>query len=121
MKTEKTLMSRPKMVLTTLALVLAPVSQTMAQLVLEEVIVTAQKREQSLQDVPISVSAMTGDKINDTGIVNLEEMALYMPNVNINKGSATPNLFIRGVGSGTNVGFEQSVGLYIDGIYSGRA
>ncbi|MFT5711516.1 MAG: iron complex outermembrane receptor protein [Halioglobus sp.] len=121
MKTSRILLSRPKMVLTTLALVLAPVSQTMAQLVLEEVIVTAQKREQSLQDVPISVSAMTGDKINDAGIVNLEEMALYMPNVNINKGSATPNLFIRGVGSGTNVGFEQSVGLYIDGIYSGRA
>jgi iron complex outermembrane receptor protein len=111
----------PHMALTALALALAPVSQTMAQLMLEEVVVTAQKREQSLQDVPIAVAAMTGEKINDTGIVNLEELALYMPNVNINKGSAQPNLFIRGVGSGTNAGFEQSVGLYIDGIYSGRA
>jgi outer membrane receptor protein involved in Fe transport len=104
-----------------LALTLAPSMPLMAQqLVLEEVIVTAQKREQSLQDVPIAVAAMTGEKIEDTGITNLEELTLYIPNVNINQGQATPNLFIRGVGSGTNPGFEQSVGLYVDGLYSGR-
>jgi iron complex outermembrane receptor protein len=120
MKTSKTMMSRPKIAFTTLALVLAPVSQTMAQLMLEEVIVTAQKRTESLQDVPISVSAMSGKKINDQGITNLQELTLYIPNVNINQGQAQPNLFIRGVGSGTNVGFEQSVGMYIDGVYSGR-
>ncbi len=90
------------------------------QLVLEEVLVTAQKRVESLQDVPIAVSAMSGEKINDIGITGLEELSLYVPNVNINSGRATPNLFIRGVGSGTNAGFEQSVGMYIDGVYSGR-
>ncbi len=125
MKTMKSTGNRavgaPHMVLTALALAIAPVPQSMAQLVLEEVVVTAQKREQSLQDVPIAVAAMTGEKINDTGIVNLEELTLYMPNVSISKGAGQPNLFIRGVGSGTNAGFEQSVGLYIDGIYSGRA
>ena len=99
------------------ALAAAP---TQAQLMLEEVIVTAQKREQSLQDVPISVAAMSGEKINDIGITGLEELTLYTPNVNINSGQAQPNIFIRGVGSGTNGGFEQSVGLYIDGVYSGR-
>jgi len=88
---------------------------------LEEVVVTAQKREQSLRDVPISVSAMSGEKINDEGILNLEELSLFMPNVSINKGATQPNLYIRGIGSGSNAGFEQSVGLYIDGIYSGRA
>ena len=119
--TRRTTLSAPKMALTALALAIAPVSQTMAQLMLEEVVVTAQKREQSLQDVPIAVSAMTGEKINDNGITNLEELTLFMPNVSISKGAAQPNLFIRGVGSGTNAGFEQSVGLYIDGIYSGRA
>jgi outer membrane receptor protein involved in Fe transport len=104
-----------------LALAVAPGAPLMAQqLMLEEVIVTAQKREQSLQDVPIAVAAMTGEKIEDTGITNLEELTLYIPNVNINQGQSTPNLFIRGVGSGTNPGFEQSVGLYIDGLYSGR-
>jgi outer membrane receptor protein involved in Fe transport len=89
-------------------------------LVLEEVIVTAQKRTESLQDVPISVAAMSGEKINDAGIISLEELTLYVPNVNINSGAGTPSLFIRGIGSGVNAGFEQSVGMYIDGVYSGR-
>ena len=92
----------------------------LAQVLLEEVVVTAQKRAQNLQDVPISVAAMSGEKITDTGITDLQEVTLYIPNVNINQGQAQPNLFIRGVGSGTNAGFEQSVGMYIDGVYSGR-
>ena len=121
MKTNSPSLCKPHFALTALALAIAPVPQTMAQLMLEEVVVTAQKREQSLQDVPIAVAAMSGEKVNDNGIVNLEELAIFMPNVNINKGAASPNLFIRGVGSGTNAGFEQSVGMYIDGIYSGRA
>ncbi len=120
MKPNRKFFNKPQLALTTMALAIAPISQTMAQLMLEEVVVTAQKREQSLQDVPIAVAAMSGDKINDSGIVDLEELALYIPNVSINQGQATANLFIRGVGSGTNAGFEQSVGLYIDGIYSGR-
>jgi iron complex outermembrane recepter protein len=89
-------------------------------LILEEVIVTAQKRAQGLQNVPIAISAVTGEKIDELGIRDLEEVALYTPNVTINQGQASPNLFIRGIGSGTNAGFEQSVGLYVDGIYSGR-
>lgn len=115
------ILNPPRLALTVLALAIAPVHQAMAQLTLEEIVVTAQKREQSLQDVPIAVAAMSGDKINDTGITNLEELTLYIPNVNINQGGAQSNVFIRGVGSGTNAGFEQSVGMYIDGIYSGRA
>jgi iron complex outermembrane receptor protein len=90
-------------------------------LMLEEVVVTAQKRAQNLQDVPIAILAMTGEKIDDFGITSLEEITRYMPNVTINNGAATPNLYIRGIGSGTNSGFEQSVGLYIDGVYAGRA
>jgi iron complex outermembrane recepter protein len=110
---------QPKFKLTVLALAMLPVSAWTAPM-LEEVVVTAQKREESLQDVPISVSAMSGQKVEDNGITNLEELTLYIPNVNINQGQAQPNLYIRGVGSGTNAGFEQSVGMYIDGVYSGR-
>ena len=109
----------PQFRLGLLALALTPLSGVAAPM-LEEVVVTAQKRVESLQDVPISVAAMSGEKIMDNGITNLEELTLYIPNVNINQGQAQPNLFIRGVGSGTNAGFEQSVGLYIDGVYSGR-
>jgi len=104
---------------TALAMALAPLA-AFSQPMLEEVVVTAQKRTESLQDVPISVAAMSGAKIENQGITNLEELTLYIPNVNINQGQAQPNLYIRGVGSGTNVGFEQSVGMYIDGVYSGR-
>jgi iron complex outermembrane receptor protein len=94
---------------------------TLAQgLQLEEVIVTAQKRTESLQDVPIAITAMSGEKIDEIGITGLEELTQYMPNVTINNGAGTPNLFVRGVGSGTNAGFEQSVGMYIDGVYAGR-
>jgi outer membrane receptor protein involved in Fe transport len=91
-----------------------------AEVLLEEVIVTAQKRAQNLQDVPISIATMSGEKIDDIGITSLQELTQYMPNVTVNAGAGTPNLFIRGVGSGTNQGFEQSVGMYIDGVYAGR-
>jgi len=87
---------------------------------LEEIIVTAQKRSEGLQDVPISITAVSGEKIDDVGITSLHELTQYMPNVTVNVGAGTPNLFIRGVGSGTNQGFEQSVGMYIDGVYAGR-
>lgn len=112
--------SRPHLTLSALALALAPTSAAFAQLMLEEVIVTAQKRSESLQDVPISIATMSGEKIDDTGITSLQELTQYIPNVTVNAGAGTPNLFIRGVGSGTNQGFEQSVGMYIDGVYAGR-
>ena len=48
---------------------------------LEEIVVTAQKREQSLQDVPISVSVVTGEKLVEAGIENLDDLALYVPNL----------------------------------------
>ncbi|WP_279244850.1 TonB-dependent receptor [Candidatus Litorirhabdus singularis] len=106
--------------LSALALALVPTSQAIAQLMLEEVVVTAQKRSESLQDVPIAIATMSGERIDDIGITSLQELTQYMPNVTVNAGAGTPNLFIRGVGSGTNQGFEQSVGMYIDGVYAGR-
>ncbi len=87
---------------------------------LEEVIVTAQKREQSLQDVPVAVAAVSGAKIEEMGIGRLDELTAYTPGVSITEGPAGSSLFIRGVGSGLNKGFEQSVGTFIDGLYYGR-
>lgn len=87
---------------------------------LDEIIVTAQKRSEGLQDVPISIATVSGEKIDDVGITSLQELTQYMPNVTVNAGAGTPNLFIRGIGSGTNQGFEQSVGMYTDGLYAGR-
>lgn len=96
----------------------APVS--MAQQ-LEEIIVTAQKRAQGLQDVPISVSAVSGGKMEEAGITNMEGLAAYVPNFSINQTGISTTITIRGINSGINQGFEQSVGMYVDGIYYGRA
>lgn len=88
---------------------------------LEEVIVTAQKRAESLQDVPISVSAVGGEKLSEAGIENLQDLSAYVPNLKIVEGGLVPQMFIRGIGSSSNQGFEQSVGTYSDGIYMGRS
>ena len=88
---------------------------------LEEVVVTAQKRAQSLQDVPISVSAVGGEKLAEAGIENLQDLSAYVPNLKIVEGGLVPQMYIRGIGSGANQGFEQSVGTYSDGIYMGRS
>ncbi|MEZ5568126.1 MAG: TonB-dependent receptor [Halioglobus sp.] len=91
-----------------------------AQPMLEEVLVTATKREVGLQDVPIAVSVMNAERIQEQGIGSLDELAVFMPNVHIAEAGGGDQLFIRGVGSGVNYGFEQSVGTFIDGVYFGR-
>jgi len=97
-------------------------SQINAQgLMLEEIVVTAQKRTESLQDVPISVSAVDGSKIAEAGIENLQDLSAYVPNLKIVEGGLVPQIFVRGIGSSANQGFEQSVGTYSDGIYMGRS
>ncbi len=88
---------------------------------LEEVIITAQKRAESLQDVPISVAALSGDKIRDAGIMTIEDLSAYVPNFTMTESAVGSVVFIRGIGSGINQGFEQSVGMFVDGIYLGRS
>jgi iron complex outermembrane receptor protein len=87
---------------------------------LEEVMVTAQKRVESLQDVPISVAAVSGEQIEDQGLVSLEAISASIPTLHIGEAQIGEQLFIRGIGSGVNAGFEQSVGTFVDGIYYGR-
>ncbi len=88
---------------------------------LEEVIVTAQLREQSLQDVPVSVSAIGGEKLMEAGLAKIEDLQAYVPNFTMTESSIGTDIYIRGIGSGENQGFEQSVGMYVDGVYYGRA
>ncbi len=91
------------------------------QITLDEITVTAAYREQSLQDVPVSISAVTGDRLVETGFQKAEDIQFLVPNFTINETGIATNIFIRGIGSGINQGFEQSVGTYIDGVYYGRA
>ncbi|MFT5082205.1 MAG: iron complex outermembrane receptor protein [Lentisphaeria bacterium] len=88
---------------------------------LEEIIVTSQKRAESLQDVPISVTTVSGEKLADAGIENLEDLTAYLPNIHFTESGISTQVRVRGIGSDNSQGFEQSVGMYIDGIYYGRA
>ncbi|MEH6570477.1 MAG: TonB-dependent receptor [Halioglobus sp.] len=102
------------------AIALATATSFSQAQMLEEVIVTAQKRAESLQDVPISVSAIQGDKLEEAGIANMSALADYVPNLHISDAAVNTNIYLRGMGSGNNRAFEQSVGMYLDGIYMGR-
>jgi iron complex outermembrane receptor protein len=91
---------------------------------LEEVIVTANRREQNLQDVAISVTAFTDEFFKNSGTTNLKQLEQYTPSLKIAavQDSRSTSIRIRGIGSiGTNAGIDPSVGLFIDGIYQGRA
>ncbi len=89
---------------------------------LEEIVVTAQKTEQSVQDVPISVSVVNGAFLRDAGVTQLAEAARYLPNVQIVNDPSVPAAYIRGFGTGTiNEGFEPSVGLVVDDVSYGKA
>jgi len=105
----------------TAALALTATTPALSQnLTLEEIIVTATKRAEGLQEVPIAISVMSGQEINAKGLTKMEDLSAYMPNVHVAEASGGTNLFIRGVGSGVNYGFEQSVGTFVDGVYFGR-
>jgi len=104
-----------------LALAIAAVSSVVSAQQLEEVIVTAQLRAESLQDVPISVNAMSGERMQEMSITNLEKMTTYIPNFSMNQTGISSTITIRGISSGINQSFEQSVGMYNDGVYYGKA
>jgi len=87
---------------------------------LEEIIVTAQGREQNLKVTPVTVSAISGETIAESGSIRLEDLTRLIPAVQFGAAGIQSNLFIRGIGSGTNQGFEQSVGTFVDGVYYGR-
>jgi len=88
---------------------------------LDTIVVTAQRRVQRLQDVPISVSAVSGDQISRTGITHIADLSQRLPNVKITSGGNADFINVRGVGSGNNPGFEQSVATFVDGVYRGRS
>jgi iron complex outermembrane receptor protein len=91
---------------------------------LEEVIVTANRREENLQDVAISVSAFTDEFFKNSGTTDLKQLDQYTPSLKITPITDTrsTSIRIRGIGSiGSNAGIDPSVGLFIDGVYQGRA
>lgn len=87
---------------------------------LNEVVVTARRRAETAQTTPLSVTALSGEAIEQAGVRRLEELSVRVPNFRASTGAVNPFNFIRGVGSGSNTGFEQAVGVFIDELYLGR-
>jgi len=88
---------------------------------LDEVVVTAQKRVQKLEDVPISLTALNGTKLEEAGITSIAGISDYTPSFNMTQTGIGTNIAIRGISSGVNQGFEQSAAMFVDGIHYGRA
>lgn len=93
-----------------------------ASSLLEEVVVTAQKREQNLQDVPISISAFSGDALKEMGAESISDLGRATAGVEMNNESVTqPAYNIRGIQTDDfTVGSDPAVALYVDGVYAGR-
>lgn len=93
----------------------------LAQAQLEEVIVTASRRAESMQDVAISMLSKSGEDIKDMGITRAAEFAVDIPAVTMSQSPIGNFIFIRGIGTaGVNQGIELSVSMFHDGVYMGR-
>lgn len=87
---------------------------------LDEIVVTARKRTENLRDVPVAITAISGEQLQTKNITQVIDLAAVTPNFQFSYGAVQPFTFIRGFGSGANASFEQSVGKFIDNVSYGR-
>jgi outer membrane receptor protein involved in Fe transport len=91
---------------------------------LDEIIVTATRREATLQETPVAVTVTTAEQIEDAQIRDLLDIQTLVPSLRVSQGGLAANttFSIRGFGNGSNnIGIEPSVGVFIDGVYRSRA
>jgi len=87
---------------------------------LEEVVVTARKRQETLQDAPLAISALSGDQLRTEGLRNLSDLARVIPNLDVAT-DAQAQIYIRGVGArNPSINYDSGVGIYVDGAYLSR-
>jgi iron complex outermembrane receptor protein len=91
-------------------------------LVLDEVIVSAQKRNEAAQDIPISIGVVQGDDLGNLGVTSTADLDNYVPGLVIQQVPGnTSSITVRGLGTAAgNESFDQSVSLFVDGVYAGR-
>ncbi len=100
----------------------APAAQQEAK-TLDTLVVTAQKREEVMQDVPIAVTALSQQTLQDTGVRDIKDLQILVPGLTVTstQSETITTARIRGIGTvGDNVGLESSVGVVIDGVYRSR-
>lgn len=90
---------------------------------LEEIVVTAERRTQSQQDVPLAITTISGDAVSASGITEIRDIALKTPNLTVTSFNiAEPQLFLRGIGStNDSAGSDPTVSLFIDDVYIARS
>mgnify|MGYP000096519003 CR=1 FL=1 len=99
-------------------------TSAVAQFAIEEIVVTASKRIQTLQEIPVAVSVTTGDTIEMAQIQDIKDLQSLVPSLRVSQlqNSTNTNFVIRGFGNGANnPGIEPSVGVFIDGVYRSRS
>ena len=97
---------------------------TAAQAQVEVIRVTAQKREQTLQETPVAVSAVTAEQIEQAGVSDIRDLKTMVPTLTVEQYSrpGVTEFGLRGIAtSGDNIGLEPSVGVFVDGVYRSRA
>ncbi len=116
----KAIMKKTLIIRAVAAAVAGTVSLPLAAQQLEEVLVTATKRSESLQDVPMSISVMSGRQIQNLAIDNLGELSSMIPNFTVSDTLTVSQITMRGVGSGEDRGFETPIATFKDGVYLPR-
>lgn len=88
-----------------------------------DIVVTAQRRQERVQDIPVAISAFGSEQLERTGVVSLEGIAPRVPSFYFGSfGAARPQLYIRGIGTRSfDPGSESSVGVFADDVYLGRS
>lgn len=100
-----------------------PVQADSAQGGLEEIVVTARKREESVQDIPVAVTALSAATIVKQDLTSIEKIAARTPNLSVGRSSngSGAQITMRGIGSSaSSIGIEQSVAVVVDGVYYGQ-
>lgn len=90
---------------------------------LQDIVVTARKRQESVQDVPVAVTAISAELVQRQDLTSIEKIAARTPNLNVGRASngSGAQLTLRGIGSSsTSIGIEQSVAVVVDGVYYGQ-
>jgi len=116
MKTTRTAFCR-----TAIALGVAAAYSIPSYAQLEEIIVTATKRVESTQDIPMSIQAISGETLNAMGIDNLGDLSASIPNFTVGDTLTVSQITMRGVGSGEDRGFETPIATFKDGVYLPRS
>ncbi|MBL4894893.1 MAG: TonB-dependent receptor plug domain-containing protein, partial [Emcibacter sp.] len=103
-------------------------AETTDTFTLEEIIVTARKREEGLQNTPISITAVSSEGLERRQIVSMDQVSNITPNLTINTSAAfsgssqTPAIFLRGIGqTDFTLNTDPGVGIYVDGVYISRS